>query len=89
MTTVIKWTGRVVVVASLGLWLVWFAWRVTSPMVGPVGVVVLVLELAALAVAVVVSAALWSAPRREGVRTRPAADPALFPGAFALSLIHI
>ena len=83
MTTVIKWTGRVVVVASLGLWLVWFAWRVTSPMVGPVGVVVLVLELAALAVAVVVSAALWSAPRREGVRTRPASEPPMFPGAFA------
>ena len=78
----VRWTGRLVVVASLGLWLVWLAWRVTSPMAGPIGLVVLLLEVVSLAVAAVVSAALWSVPFRPAVRT-PAGERVLFPQAFA------
>ena len=74
--------GRLVVVASFGLWLVWLAWRVTAPMAGPVGLAVLLLELVAIAVAVVVSAALWASSRRADVRTRTGA-PVLFPQTFA------
>lgn len=82
MTTVLRWTGRLVVGASLGLWLVWLAWRVTSPMAGPVGLVVLLLELVSIVVAVVVSAALWTVPPRATGRTR-SAERTLFPQAFA------
>lgn len=75
--------GRLVVVASLGLWVVWLAWRVTSPMAGPLGIVVLLLELVAIAVAVVISAALWTAPPRADARTRTG-ERILFAHAFAL-----
>jgi hypothetical protein len=74
--------GRLVVVASLGLWVVWLAWRVTSPMTAPLGIAVLVLELVAIAVAVVVSAALWTAAPGADARTRTG-EPILFAQAFA------
>jgi hypothetical protein len=70
------------VVASLGLWLVWLGWRVSSPMTGPVGVVVLLLEVVSIAVAVVVSAALWRVPPRVAGPT-PSGERTLFPVAFA------
>lgn len=62
MTTVVRWTGRLLVVAAMVAWLVWLGWRVTSPMNGVVGFAVLVLEVLAVAVAVVISLALWHAP---------------------------
>lgn len=82
MTTVVRWSGRLVVVASLGLWVVWLLWRVTSPMTGPVGIVVLMLELVSIAVAVVISAALWSVPSRAAGRTQ-SPERTLFTAVFA------
>lgn len=61
VATAVRWAGRCLVVASLGLWIGWLAWRVTAPMPSVLGPLVFVLELAAVAVAVVLSAAMWSA----------------------------
>ena len=49
-------------VAAMVAWLIWLGWRVSSPMNGVVGLVVLVLEVVAFAVASVISLALWHAP---------------------------
>ncbi|HYN31160.1 MAG TPA: hypothetical protein VES40_00930 [Ilumatobacteraceae bacterium] len=62
MTKAVRWTGRVLVVASTVAWLVWLGWRVSSPMAGFVGFAVLVLEVVAFTVATVISLALWHAP---------------------------
>lgn len=64
MTTAARWTGRLFVVASLVLWLGWLIWRVASPVLGLLGVVVLLAELAAILVAAVLSKALWRGPAR-------------------------
>lgn len=50
------------VVAAMVAWLIWLGWRVSSPMNGVVGPVVLVLEVVAFAVASIISLALWHAP---------------------------
>ena len=67
MNIEVRWTGRLLVGASILLWLRWLGWRVVA-MTGPVSLVVFVLEVFALAVAAVLSAALWNAPT--GVATR-------------------
>ncbi len=61
----VRWTGRVASCVGFLAWSAWLAWRVSSSN-GPIGAVVLVLEVAALLVAVVLSAALWSVPDRRG-----------------------
>lgn len=61
-----RWTGRLLVGASIGLWLTWLGWRLTT-MNGVVGAFVFVLEVVALSAAVVLSASLWNAPH--GVAT--------------------
>ena len=58
---VVRWAGRVASCAGFVAWSMWLAWRVSSSR-GLVGAVVLVLEVAALFVSVVLSAALWSLP---------------------------
>lgn len=64
VTRAVRWSGRLLVVAGAALWLAWLGWRVSSPIHGLVGILVLVLELAALTAAVLVAAALWPAPNR-------------------------
>ena len=64
-----RWTGRFASVVGFVAWSIWLAWRVFSSPVGGVSIVVLVLEVAALIVSVVISAALWSLP----LRSRPPA----------------
>ncbi|MGB9348048.1 MAG: hypothetical protein WCA90_18590, partial [Ilumatobacteraceae bacterium] len=61
-----RWAGRLLVGASIALWLTWLGWRLAT-MNGVVGAVVFVLEVVALSVAVVLSASLWNAPH--GVAT--------------------
>lgn len=63
MTAVVRWTGRLCVVAGVAAWLVWLAWRAAT-LRSAIGGAVLVLELLAFACAVAVTAALWRAPRR-------------------------
>ena len=62
MTTAVRFVGRLLAVASLVAWLVWLGWRVSSPMNGIVGFVVLLLEVGAFAAAAILSSALWRAP---------------------------
>ncbi len=62
-----RWAGRVASLVGLAAWSTWLAWRVSSGPIEPVGVAVLVLEVAALLVSIVLSAAFWSigsVPRR-------------------------
>jgi hypothetical protein len=54
------WLGRAASVFGLVVWSAWIAWQLTQPVHGPVGVATILLELVALAVAAVVTAALWS-----------------------------
>ena len=56
----VRWAGRLASVVGLAAWSTWLAWRVSSAPVDPIGVLVLVLEVAALLVSLVLSAALWS-----------------------------
>jgi hypothetical protein len=58
-----QWAGRILSCAGFVAWSVWLGWRIASS-TGAIGVVVLVLEVAALLVAVVLSTALWSVPDR-------------------------
>ena len=81
----LRWMGRLFVTASLGLWSVWLAWRVTSPMSGPIGIAALLLELVSITVAVVISAALWAAPKRAPLRVAPG-ERVLFPRTFAAAV---
>ena len=73
VTPVARWTGRFASVAGLLAWSAWLTWRFTSTPVNAVNIVVLVLEVAALVVAVVLSAAMWSLPRM----SRPARSTTL------------
>jgi hypothetical protein len=56
--------GRFASLVALVAWSIWLAWRVSTS-TGAMSVVVLVLEVAALLVAIVISAALWSLPDRD------------------------
>jgi len=69
--TAVRWAGRFASVVGLVAWSIWLAWRVSTS-TGAMSVVVLVLEVAALLVAVVISAALWSLPERGRRLTRSA-----------------
>jgi len=71
VTRAVRWTGRFLVVAGLALWATWLGWRLTTPMLGVAGVAVFALELLSLAATVVLSAALWSAPRRSANPAEP------------------
>ncbi|TFH19576.1 MAG: hypothetical protein E4H05_04290 [Acidimicrobiales bacterium] len=62
MTTAVRWTGRLLVVAALVTWLGWFGWRASSPMNGIVGYIAFVLEVVAFIAAGAISLALWHAP---------------------------
>lgn len=89
MTTAARWTGRLFVVASLVLWIGWLVWRVASPRLGVLGVVVLLAEAAAILVAAVLSLALWRGPVRvvtsaERTASRDMATP--LPSTFAAVL---
>jgi hypothetical protein len=74
-----RWAGRLASVVGVVAWSFWLLWRLTSSPVGIVSVLVLVLEVAALLVSVVLSAALWSPP----VRPRASAPNAGLPDLFA------
>ncbi len=67
MNPAVRWAGLVASLVGLAAWSTWLAWRVSSGPPEPIGVAVLVLEVAALLVSVVLSAALWS--------RRPFLDP--------------
>ena len=60
MNPVGRWVGRLASVVGLTAWSVWLTWRVTMGSIEAIGVAVLVLEVAALLVSIVLSAALWS-----------------------------
>jgi hypothetical protein len=64
VTLAARWAGGFASVLGVVAWSFWLAWRLVSSPVGVVSVVVLVLEVSALSVSIVLSAALWSAPRR-------------------------
>ncbi len=82
------WIGRLVSVAALGCWSGWLAWRVSTPLHGPVGAMVLALELMAFVAGLVVTAGLWCA--RPGGSTfqrsanRPIPTPVLMADALGL-----
>lgn len=79
---VARWAGRLMCVAGFVVWSMWFGWRLTSPIHGPVGLGALALEVAAVAVAGVMTLALWPAGRG-WVGTRRGPRGGLFPDAFA------
>lgn len=60
MTPAGRWAGRLASLVGLVAWSIWLGWRVTSGPIDVIGVAALVLEVAALLVAVVLSLALWS-----------------------------
>lgn len=63
MTRLARWTGRLCCVAGLMAWATWLGWRVASlTPTRPLGVALLGLELAAVGVALVISAGLWTLP---------------------------
>ena len=69
----VRWAGRFACLAGFGAWSLWLVWRITASPLGAVSIAVLVLEVVALMVSIVVSAALWSSPERSGAPTR--SDP--------------
>jgi hypothetical protein len=56
----VRWAGRFASLVGLVAWSTWLAWRISSAPVDAISVLVLVLEVAALLVSLVLSAALWS-----------------------------
>jgi hypothetical protein len=74
-----RWAGGFASAVGVVAWLFWLAWRLASSPVGVVSVVVLVLEVSALLVSIVLSAALWSPPGRP----RRSAPDAGLPDVFA------
>jgi hypothetical protein len=79
-----RWAGRFASVVGVVAWSLWLAWRLTSSPVGVVSVVVLVLEVAALLVSIVLSAALWSRPDRPRRPVPAAGLTDLFAGLLGL-----
>ncbi len=77
--TAARWAGRIASIAGVVAWSFWLAWRLSSAPVGVVSVAVLVLEVAALLVSVVLSAAMWSLPGR----LRPVRTSASLPDVLA------
>lgn len=77
-----RWAGRLACVAGLGAWSYWLVWRVTTGPVSPLGLAVLVLEFAAVAVAAVLTAAYWSAT----FRTHAVNDRRILPDVVAAGL---
>ncbi len=57
-----RWAGRLACVAGFAAWSLWLVWRITSSALGPVSVIVLILEVTSLLVSLVLAAALWSLP---------------------------
>ena len=79
MNPAVRWAGRLASLVGLAAWSTWLAWRVSSAPADAVSVLVLVLEVAALLVSLVLSAALWSfgslpAQSRPGSRSAPLVD---------------
>jgi hypothetical protein len=71
----VRWAGRLASLVGLAAWSSWLAWRVSSMPVDVVSALVLLLEVAALLVSLVLSAALWSfgsLPGRSQVTSRSA-----------------
>lgn len=79
----VRWVGRFACLAGFGAWSLWLVWRVAATPLGALNLFVLVLEVAALLVSVVVSVALWSAPRRTGSSAGSPARPDVLPDVFA------
>ncbi len=65
----VRWAGRFASAAGFVAWSIWLVWRASSSS-GVMSVAVLVLEVAALLVSMIVSAALWSLPGRIRPSTR-------------------
>jgi len=82
---VAQWTGRLACVAGFVAWTFWIGWRATSSTFGLTSAAALVLETAALLVAVILSAALWSLPERPHSSTNSgnAGKPELLPDLYA------
>jgi hypothetical protein len=55
-----RWVGRLASLVGLAAWSAWIGWRIVVGPVDAIGVAALVLEVAALLVAIVLSLALWS-----------------------------
>jgi hypothetical protein len=89
--TLARWTGRMLCVAGLVAWLGWLGWRISSPIHGAIGVVVLGLELVAFVAALVVSAALWRGCSDPHPCVRPAPLPVVLASALGLddSLVDV
>ncbi len=77
MNPALRWAGLLASLVGLAAWSIWLAWRVSTAPRDPIGVAVLVLEVAALLVSIVLSAALWSCRPRSG-RSEPARRSAPF-----------
>jgi hypothetical protein len=70
----VRWAGRAASLVGSAAWSIWIAWRVSTATIDPIGVTVLVLEVAALLVSIVLSAALWSLHPRPVTRAAPLVD---------------
>lgn len=70
-----RWVGRLACLAGLVAWSLWLVWRITSSALGPLSVIVLVLEVTSLLVSLVLAAALWSLPPQAGTRVVSPALP--------------
>ena len=75
MNPAVRWAGRLASLVGLAAWSTWLAWRVAAMPADAIGMLVLVLEVAALLVSLVLSVALWSfgsLPGQSRVRSRSA-----------------
>ena len=94
MNSAVRWAGRLASIVGLAAWSTWLAWRVSSMPVDVVSLLVLVLEVSALLVSVVISAAMWSRgsiPGRDGLTSRSAPLVDVFGellGVSDLSTVH-
>ena len=80
-----RWAGRLACAVGVLAWLLWFGWRVTSSMLGPVSVIVLVLEVASLLVSLVLTAALWPQASPAGSRVASSVLPDVFADVLGLA----
>jgi len=85
---VVRWIGHLCSLAALGAWSVWIGWRVAT-LSSPVGVFVLLLELAAIAAAATLTLGLWSSRPASGPRRSGTLVPARLAGPLGVCLADV
>jgi hypothetical protein len=80
---VARWVGRLACLAGFVAWSLWLGWRVAAAPLGAVNIIVLVLEVSAFLVSIVLSAALWSTPRRSAGWARSDASVKAYADVYA------